>query len=150
MATIHEGETGSTQGAEDLIFPDINSCLTVTCACEGGVVIGGHAVLIPEANQLSLVKIVEVLKRAPVRKHLFLIGDNATWDQNLSALTGGTFSNLRAVATALNLGDKVSLIDVEKWTNGGKGMVQIVFHPATKTMQILPNQGGKALHEEKW
>jgi hypothetical protein len=92
--------------AVKISFPDINSCLTVTCACEGGVVVGGHAVLMPEANQLSL--------------------------------------------KTLNLDNAVSLVDVEKWTNGGKGMVQIVFHPATKTVQVLPNQGGKALHEEKW
>jgi hypothetical protein len=104
----------------------------------------------PEANQMSLVKIVDALTRTPVKKHLFLIGDNATWDQQLSLLTGGTYSDLRSIAKTLNLENSVSLVDVEKWTNGGRGMVKIVFHPVTKTVQIFPNQGGKAHHEEKW
>lgn len=80
-----EGQTGIAV-AEDLIYPNINSCLSITIVLNDGTRVGGHAVLIPEDGQQNLNNILTfIANNSPIaqRVRLYIIGDIGTWDDNL-------------------------------------------------------------------
>jgi hypothetical protein len=150
MPIINEGETGDAQGAKNLIYPNINSCLTITIICAGSVAVGGHCVLFPsDNNQLSVSKIIDELKMYKAQiKRLYLIGDTETWNQNIGAITNNAYGDLNAISAAFGNPD-TTVVDVEKWTKGS-GMVQVNVHPATRMASVHTNNGAKELWKEIW
>jgi hypothetical protein len=149
MITVNEGQTART-GTDLVYYPNINSCLTVTCVCRGPLLVGGHAVLIPEPGQQNVDQIVGYIDtntKPNDRQHLYLLGDTGTWDDNLRGL-GSRFGNLQALAAGLGMADKYTEVDISGWTNGG-GMVEFQFSPLGFCF-IRRNGGGQMLRQLAW
>jgi hypothetical protein len=86
---LDEGQSGKVTLPDELIYPNINSCLSVTMVLNDGTRIGGHAILIPEPGQQNLNNILTyITNNAPEgqRVRLYVIGDIDTWNQNLDGI----------------------------------------------------------------
>lgn len=141
MAEIETGEVGS-ETAATLKYPGINSCLTITCWCNGPRLVGGHAILqvtadftvtvhgqVPQtANQI--INWIDSHTAPADRRHLYLIGDTSTWGAagQCALLTG--YADFNAIAQALGLAGNLTSIDVFPWLGAtGGGMVDVEFSP---------------------
>jgi hypothetical protein len=133
MIEVQEGQMNKTT-SDTIGYPNINSCLTITCFCEGPMLVGGHCVAVPSGSQKGFMDIWQYISAnaKPLdRTQLFLIGDTKTWQDNLNNRSGGKFSRLEQLGAALGLPEdtgKTKIINVSGWTNGG-GMVRIEAWP---------------------
>lgn len=139
MPIVNEGEFGWAQGGKNLIYPNINSCLTLTLV-NGTEAIGAHAVAVPGQGQLSFNKLVDEmsnLKLKPTR--VYVIGDTVTWQQNINALSKNNVVSLWQLGAVFGLPEddfeNIEVFDVAPLTKGG-GMVNINVHPATRTIRV--------------
>jgi hypothetical protein len=145
MITITEGQVNRTT-SDVLLYPGINSCLTITCFCEGPLIVGGHAILVADAPLKDINAIMDyIVANAPPtdRTHLVLIGDTGTWDDNMSGLSRGEYSSLEALGDKLGLpasAHKMTIQDVVSYTNRGKNMVRVMAS-AIGFCQIWTNDG---------
>lgn len=121
------------QGADSICYPEISSCLTVTCV-GNGLVAGGHAVLRPVGNKLGLGEILDCIQRRIRQpRHVFLIGDTGgEWENNINYLSGGRINNAEGVdgiADYFQLGPTSrTKVDVDDFTHG-KGSVDVYVSP---------------------
>jgi len=86
---VNEGEFKTVQATDDMLYPNINSCLTVTYAYNTGVRSGGHAVLFPTPDQLTLELMVEKLSDMNKAKIFYLLGCIRLWNENYFDPVGG-------------------------------------------------------------
>lgn len=120
--------------AEDIIYPRIDSCLTMTLLGGHGRMAGAHVVAAINRGmgQLDLSALLALMGDAiakPDRLHLFLVGDTHVWDNNVQLYNG--MADLYDIGNALDLGmSKVTVHNVrEHMTNGG-GAVDVVARAA--------------------
>ncbi len=90
--TLTEGKTGTVVDG-DVKYPEIDSCLTITCFGRGRMA-GGHAVMFPEAGQKSFEEIInDISKMIPANERVraLVIGDlhNAMWVKKLPDIPTG-------------------------------------------------------------
>ena len=138
---IKEGEIGSAYDA--IVFPNINSCLSITCIC-GGSLVGGHAVLIPEKGQLPINDIVDGLAlRSATCLKLFIIGDNTTWNNNLK-LISNKYTSIQSIVNKLKPKSSISNAagykpvvthDIYDWLKG-KSSVDIEFSLTNRKVTV--------------
>ena len=81
---VEEGKYKIAQAADDLIFPSISSCVSITLAFANGIRYGGHAILVPEgASMWTISEMCADLQRQvalPGATRIYVVGDTATWD----------------------------------------------------------------------
>jgi uncharacterized phage-like protein YoqJ len=85
MATISitEGKTAEVNTTDTLLYPEINSCLSITAVFADGKRVGGHAVFFLGTGQMNLQEICNyILQRKSNSTHLYIVGDTGTWDGN--------------------------------------------------------------------
>lgn len=130
---IKEGEAKTIAPADNLKYPSINSCLSLTVVSSTDATrYGGHSVLIPEDAQLTLQQICDFLNQHK-GKCLYIIGDIGTWNGNWNDLpqtknltiNGVKVTNVAGIATALGYtGASQVVFDTENW---GVGTYDVCF-----------------------
>ncbi len=89
MTFVLEGHIAVTH-AQEIVYPEVSTCLTITCVGTGGLMAGGHAVLNhnPAKGQKPFDEIVKTIKAYVPKKersHLLFIGcDLEFWENQLS------------------------------------------------------------------
>lgn len=124
---IIEGDAAKVVG-ESIEYPEVSSCLTITCIANGGsYLVGGHAVCHPDPKkgQWSIDRIIEFIKTAvPAgqRDHLLLLGDltNQFWK------TGGW---VQKIITGFNMLDPDQYTCADKSLYRGVVSVDVVVSP---------------------
>jgi hypothetical protein len=149
MITVHEGQTFRTT-SQDILYPDITSCVSITCVCKGPILAGGHAFMFPDPaqGQLTIDRIVDFVNvnTPPTeRAHLFLIGETGTWDDNIRSL-GSRFTSMNDIANVF--GCPHTVVDVFQYSHG-RAAVQIYFSPLG-FYEIRPNHGGTVYKRGAW
>lgn len=109
--TIDEGQAKEVPSADNLLYPNINSCLSLTAVFPDAKRVGGHAVLFPEgAGQLDLQKICDyIFSRKGNSTGLYVIGYIKIWNDSWSQLpqtknltiNGKKVTNVAGIATAM-------------------------------------------------
>lgn len=130
---IREGEAERVPAGTNLIYPGINSCLTITAVYAGGERCGGHVVMFPEGSQKSLQEICDFIKSNGNASQLFIVGDIETWNQNWSMLpqcqqlkiNGKTIKKVAEIASALDYPSSNVVFDTYSW---GVGTYDIYFN----------------------
>ena len=103
---VNEGEFETVQETDDMLYPNIDSCLTVTYAYDTGIRSGGHAILFPRLDQLPLELMVENLSGMNTSKIFYLLGCIKVWNQNY--FIGGR--NFRINGTVVHLPTVESIV----------------------------------------
>ena len=138
---LAEGQLGSATDA--LVYPNISTCLILTCVC-GGSPIGGHAFLFPESQQKGIDAIVDYIALGSATKtRLYLIGELAIWTPDYFAAVSQDHTNLQSVIDALQpaVGNRVNdvhhvvRIDTGELT-GGTASVGIEVSLAARTLTV--------------
>jgi hypothetical protein len=136
MATIQikEGQTGTVDPADTLVFPGINSCLSITTVLPQITRLGGHSVLVPEGAQQTLQQICDFLNTRKYADKIFIIGDIGTWNQNWAHLpqcnhlrvNNTDVHNVAGIATALGYTPAKTIL-FDTTTGWGEGTYSIYF-----------------------
>lgn len=111
LITIDEGQAKEVPAADNLLYPNINSCLSLTAVFPDNKRVGGHAVLFPEgAGQLDLQKICDyIFTRKGNSTGLYVIGYIGIWNgywpdlpqtKNLT-INGKKVTSVAGIATAM-------------------------------------------------
>lgn len=131
MIVLTEGQV-CARSASKISYPQINSCLTITCVCEHNMFAGGHGVIFPDAEkgQKSIDPIIaHILLASPIqeRGHLFLIGDIDSWNSSLPHMNS-QYRSVAAIAESFK-GCQSTIIEIEGYTRNGKDFVDVYFTP---------------------
>ncbi|MBV8256155.1 MAG: hypothetical protein JO154_26410 [Chitinophaga sp.] len=113
--SIKEGEVNQVTGTNTLIYPNINSCLSLTAVFADNKRVGGHAVMFPVAPQLNLKQICDYLMaNKGTSNTLIVVGDIGTWNQNWSMLdeTKNLVINGKKVNNVLEMGTAMGFTNV--------------------------------------
>lgn len=151
MPIVKEGEWDRAQGGKNLLYPEINSCLTLTLV-KGAEAIGAHAVAVPGPGQLNINKLIDELKQQkfnPTR--VYAIGDTYAWEQNIGALSKNAFTSVWQLGAAFGLPDddfeNIVVFDIARLAKKNGGVtVNVNVHPATRTVRVM-SQDAKTLHQ---
>ncbi|MEM9554465.1 MAG: hypothetical protein AAGC60_09410 [Acidobacteriota bacterium] len=123
--TIAEGQVATVNPADTLKYPSINSCLSITTVLPQTTRLGGHAVLVPEGDQLELQGICDSIQTRAYADQLYVIGDIGTWNENWDQLPqcqtlridGHAVANVADMAARLGYPTAV-LFDINAWGGG--------------------------------
>lgn len=125
MATISiaEGQTATVNPADTLLYPGINSCLTITTVLPQITRLGGHAVLVPEGAQQTLQQICDFIATRNYADKLYIIGDISTWNGNWAhmpqcanlVINNQQVNNVQGIANALGYANKNVIFDITQW-----------------------------------
>ena len=137
IITIDEGQAKEVPVADNLLYPNINSCLSLTAVFPDKKRVGGHAVLFPEgAGQLDLQGICNyILARKGNSTGLYAIGYTGIWDGFLAGLpadkklkiNGKIVTKVADIATAMGYPAAGNLnFDVDV-CNAPKGSYDVYF-----------------------
>ncbi len=144
--TLDEGTFGQAAAGGDLVYPNINSCLTLTVVNGDNSLVGAHAVLAPENGQADLETLVGQIASALAEpKKLYLVGDTGTWFEALGQVS--SYERFSDISKAFELGNKFEVIDVQEYTDGGKKQVRIEFLADGKL--YVKSNDGVTTHENK-
>ena len=155
---VEEGQFVTVQATDDMYYPFIDSCLTVTYAYDTGVRSGGHAVLVPNDTQKTLEQMVQSLNgmnRAPI---FYIIGAIQVWNAYYFGEAGKNFTingavvnlkNVESIVPALgyNAQTNAVLYDKDKYTSNA---VNILFQANPKMLMITDYTTGKVLYNKPW
>ena len=157
--TVNEGEFETVQAANDMLYPNIDSCLTVTYAYDTGVRSGGHAVLFPEQGQETLEQMVQTLSGKNKANIFYILGAIGVWNDNYFGQTGRNFTingavvnlkNVEGIVQALGYNAKSNavLYDKDDYTTRP---VAILFQANPKMLKItVPAEAGKVIYNQPW
>ncbi len=123
IISINEGQSNTVSPANTLLYPGINSCLSITTVLSQATRLGGHAVLFPEAPQQDLQQICNYINTRKNADMLYIIGDVGTWNQNWAGIpqcqnliiNGQQVQNVLGIATALGYANKNVIFDIASW-----------------------------------
>ncbi len=94
------------QGADSVCYPAISSCLTITCLGSGRLA-GGHILReMTGAGGESCIQIFQHIQAsipANERRHVFVIGDTAAWNNVIEDKSGGGIRDLDEISEKLGL-----------------------------------------------
>jgi len=154
---VEEGQFVTVQATDDMYYPFIDSCLTVTYAYDTGVRSGGHAVLFPykQTTLEQMVQSLSSMNRAPI---FYIIGAIQIWNDNYFGGAGRNFTingsvvnlkNVESIVPALgyNAMSDAVLYDKDKYTSNA---VNILFQANPKMLMITDYKAGKLLYNKPW
>jgi len=110
--TIDEGQAKEVPVADNLLYPNINSCLSLTAVFPDKKRVGGHAVMVPHppAGQMDLQGICNyIFTRKGSSTGLYVIGYIQLWNDNWGdmdqtknlIINGVKVKNVAGIATAM-------------------------------------------------
>ena len=154
---VNEGEFVTVQAGDDMRYPNIDSCLTVTYAYNTGVRSGGHAVLFPQPGQQTLEQMVQSLNGMNRATIFYIMGAIEVWNVNYFGEAGrnftinGTIVNLKNVesivpALGYNAQTNAVLYDKDKYT---VRPVVILFQ-ANPRVLVVTDTTGEELYKKPW
>ena len=86
--SILEGNFRVVNPYDNLIYPEVSSCLTITAAFGGsGMRAGGHSVMVPAQNQKTITDICQAVHayvQAGGVTQVYVVGAQEFWDTNWS------------------------------------------------------------------
>ena len=154
---VNEGEFVTVQAGNDMRYPNIDSCLTVTYAYNTGVRSGGHAVLFPQPGQQTLEQMVQSLNGMNRATIFYIMGAIEVWNVNYFGEAGRNFTingttvnlkNVESIVPALgyNAQTNAVLYDKDKYT---VRPVVILFQ-ANPRVLVVTDTTGKVLYNKPW
>ena len=154
---VNEGEFVTVQAGDDMRYPNIDSCLTVTYAYNTGVRTGGHAVLFPQPGQQTLEQMVQSLNGMNRATIFYIMGAIEVWNVNYFGEAGrnftinGTTVNLKTVesivpALGYNAQTNAVLYDKDRYT---VRPVEIFFQ-ANPRVLVVTDTTGEELYNKPW
>ena len=84
---LNEGEFATVNATDDLLYPNIDSCLTVTYAYDTGIRSGGHAVII-ETPGLTLEQMLEQMNNMDQPTIFYILGCTKIWNKQYFGSSG--------------------------------------------------------------
>jgi len=128
---LREGQFARADRGLSFLYPNINSCLTITVKLDTGPKLGAHCVLFPESWQLSINDVLAKMKQYIQENHLenavdevIFAGDTLTWSDNLDIVTNSQGNSLLKIGQDLG-GRNITAVDVNMYTEDGKKSVTI-------------------------
>jgi len=154
---VNEGEFVTVQAGNDMRYPNIDSCLTVTYAYNTGVRSGGHAVLFPQPGQQTLEQMVQSLNGMNRATIFYIMGAIEVWNVYYFGEAGRNFTingttvnlkNVESIVPALgyNAQTNAVLYDKDKYT---VRPVVILFQ-ANPRVLVVTDTSGKELYNKPW
>ena len=132
---IKEGQVA--QSNERIVYPTINSCMTVTCIFAGPKFVGGHCVLIPTGNQLGYAAVAHRINglsaTAGQRTHVYFVGVEDFWP-------AARLKEMQEILSATNV-TKINTTDYDT--------VDVEFLP-TGFVNLVKQPGSQIKHQARF
>ena len=154
---VAEGEFKTVQATDDMLYQNIDSCLTVTYAYDTGIRSGGHAVLVPEGQQLSLEQMVERLNNMSQATIFYIAGCIEIWDDNYFSpaglnksftINGMLVDSVESMVPALGYNARSNAVLIDT-TNDGSVDILFAVNPS-RILTITIRATGQVVFRNPW
>ena len=154
---INEGEFKTVNATDALLYENIDSCLTVTYAYDNGIRSGGHAVLVPTSQQLTLEEMLELLNNMDQATIFYILGCIDIWNINYFGsmglnksftINGRLVNSVESIVPALGYDASSNAVLFDTSDNSP---VDILFSVSpSRLLTITMRATGQVIYNQTW
>ena len=153
---ITEGKFKTVNPTDDLLYPNINSCLTVTYAYNTGIRSGGHAVII-DTPDLTLEQMLEQLSNMNQATIFYILGCIDIWNgqyfgplglNKSFTINGHLVNSVESIVPALGY-DASSNAVLHDTSDDGSVDIRFAVNPS-RLLTIKLRETGQIIFSQPW
>ena len=154
---LNEGEFATVNATDDLLYPNIDSCLTVTYAYNTGIRSGGHAVIIGTPG-LTLEQMLDQLSNMDQATIFYILGCIQIWNDQFFGsmglnesftINGYLVNSVESIVPALGYNASSNAVLYDTSSNCGSVDIRFAVNPS-RILTITVRGTGVVIYNQTW
>ena len=154
---LNEGEFATVNATDDLLYPNIDSCLTVTYAYNTGIRSGGHAVIIGTPG-LTLEQMLDQLSNMDQATIFYILGCIQIWNDQFFGsmglnesftINGYLVNSVESIVPALGYNASSNAVLYDTSSNCGSVDIRFAVNPS-QILTITVRGTGVVIYNQTW